>query len=109
MTAKTKDDELLVWVIVGGIFTIFLLIIDFFYSSINEMALIARIGIWVGHAILSFLWVISIAKWKDPNYEIIRKLVVYTAVILGLIIGIHHALSVEDKQVIIDSTENAPK
>jgi len=110
MTAtKQKDDELLIWVIVGSIFTIFLLVIDFFYSSVGGMALVAKICIGIGHAILAYLWVVSLANWKDPNYDVIRKCVVYVAVILALIVGIHHATSREDKQVIIDSHENAAK
>lgn len=100
---KRKDDELEVWVIVGAIFTAFLLIIDFFYSSVNQMALIARIAIWIGHGLVSFGWIISLAKWKDPNYDDVRKLVVYLCIALSFIIGIHHSTEVEDKQVIEDS------
>lgn len=103
---KKRDDELKVWIIVGAIFTIFLLIIDFFYSSVNSMAFAARIVIWIGHAALSLGWIVSIAKVADPAYDDVRKGVVYLCIVLSLVIGIHHALAVEDKQVIEDSEKN---
>jgi len=103
---KKRDDELKVWIIVGAIFTIFLLIIDFFYSSVNSMAFVARMVIWIGHAALSLGWIISIAKVADPAYDDVRKGVVYLCMVLSLIIGIHHATTVEDKQVIEDSEKN---
>lgn len=106
---KRKDDELEIWAIVGGIFTVFLLIIDFFYSSVNQMAGIARIAIWIGHGLVSFGWIISLAKWKDPAYDDVRKAVVAACVALSFIIAIHHATETEDKQVIIDSQQNAAK
>jgi len=106
---KRKDDELEIWVIVGAIFTIFLLIIDFFYSSVNQMALIARVAIWIGHGLVSFGWIISLAKWKDPAYDDVRKGVVYLCIVLSIVIGIHHATAKEDAQVIIDSEQNAAK
>lgn len=100
---KRKDDELEVWAIVGGVFTLFLLIIDFFYSSVNQMAGIARIAIWIGHGLVSFGWIISLAKWKDPAYDDVRKGVVYLCIVLSIVIGIHHATVREDKQVLEDS------
>lgn len=106
---KRKDDELEVWVIVGAIFTLFLLAIDFFYSSVNQMALVARMLIWIGHGLVSLGWIISLAKWKDPAYDEFRKGVVYLCIVLSIIIGIHHATAKEDQQVLIDSKENSAK
>lgn len=106
---KRKDDELEVWVLVGAFFTLGLLFFDFFYSSVNEMALIARIFIWIGHGLVSLGWIISLLQWKDPNYDDYRKGVVGLCVILMLVIGIHHATVKEDQQVLIDSKENAAK
>lgn len=106
---KRKDDELEKWAIGGGVFTIFLLIIDFFYSSVNEMALLARICIWIGHALISGGWIISFAKWKDPAFDDVRKVVVYLCIVLSIIIGIHHSTVKEDQQVLIDSKQNAAK
>ena len=108
-TTKKRDDELLTWVIVGIIFTGGLAFMDFAYSSVNEMAFIARAAIWIGHALLSVLWVLSLTQWKNPNFDVTRKGVVALSVILSLIIGIHHATVREDQQVIIDSKENAAK
>jgi glucose uptake protein GlcU len=106
---KRKDDELEVWVIVGALFTLGLLFFDFFYSSVNEMAQVARIAIWVGHALVSLGWIISLIQWKNPNYDDTRKGVVGLCVVLMLIIGIHHASVKEDQQVLIDSKENSAK
>jgi len=106
---KKKDDEMLAWLLVGILFTAFLIIIDFGYSSVNDMSKIARLGIWVGHGLLSALWVATIAYFKDPNYDYFRKAATIVALLLAFTIGLHHALNREDKQVIIDSKENAAK
>lgn len=111
MTTQNKrpDDELEIWVIVGAIFTAFLLIIDFAYSSVDEMAKIARYAIWIGHGLVSLGWILSLAKWKDPNWDDIRKGVVGLCATLAIIIAIHHATVKEDIQVQIDSKENSAK
>jgi hypothetical protein len=108
-TTKKRDDELLTWVIVGAIFTGGLIFIDFAYSSVNEMAFVARLAIWISHVLLSVLWLLSLAQWRNPNFDVTRKGVVVLSIILSLIIGIHHATTVEDTQVIIDSEQNAAK
>ncbi|SRR6266536_1112944 len=108
-TTKKRDDELLTWIIFGAIFTGGLIFIDFGYSSVNKMALIARIAVWIGHGLLSALWLLSLSQWKNPNFDTTRKGVVALSIILSLVIGIHHATTVEDTQVIIDSEQNATK
>lgn len=106
---KRKDDELEVWVIVGGFFTLVLIGVDLFYSSLNEMAKIAKISLGIGHLCVLVGWVISLINWKDPNWDDARKIVVALCVMLMFVIGIHHAVVVENEQVIIDSKENAAK
>jgi hypothetical protein len=96
-------------VLVGAIFTIALLYIDFAYSSVNEMAKIARVGIWIGHGVLSGLWMVSLLQWKNPNYDYVRRVILALAIILSLIIAVHHSLSVENSQILIDSHENSVK
>jgi hypothetical protein len=104
---KHRDDEKAHWLIIGILFTGALLGIDIFYSSFAEMGLIAKILIGVAHGGLVVLWFIAMAKFKDPNYDVYRKYIVGLAIILALIVGIHHASSIEDKQIIIDSKENS--
>lgn len=108
MTTKNrkKDDELLIWGIVGGIFTLFLIGIDIWYSSFNTLPFIPILFLWIAHAGLGIAWIMSIANWKNPNYDIVRRLIVAVSIILSLIIGVHHSLQREDKQVIIDSNAN---
>lgn len=105
MQNKKRDDEKGIWLLVGGIFTVFLMIVDFFYSSFDEMAFIAIIGLWIAHIAISGGWIISMAKFKDPNYDFVRKIVVVLSVVTSFIVGMHHAISVEDKQVIEDSNQ----
>lgn len=106
---KPKDDERLIWLIVGGIFTALLIFIDFGYSSVNEMSLLGKVGIRAGHAIISLVWVAVMYKFKDPNYDYFRIWLVVVTVVLAGTIALHHSLNVEDAQVIIDSHENAAK
>jgi hypothetical protein len=104
-TVKPKDDEMKVWLGIGILFTIFLLVIDFFYSSVNSMALVARIGVYALHAAISVCWLVTMAKFNDPAFDNFRKYVVYLCVLTALIVGIHHSLAVEDKSVIDDSNQ----
>lgn len=104
-----KDDEKKIWLIVGVLFTGFLIGIDIGYSSFGEMAKILLGIISFLHLIVVALWVLVMTKFTDPNYDGARKLLVWICVVITLIVGIHHATSIEDKQVIIDSHENANK
>jgi cell division protein FtsW (lipid II flippase) len=106
---KRKDDELLILTILAAIFTGFLVYFDFRYSSIGAMALIAQAAVWIGQIGLAALWVLVFGKWQDPNYDNCRRWAFMLSVILVLIVGIHHATTREDNQVIIDSKENAAK
>ena len=106
---KRKDDELLILTILAALFTGVLVWMDFKYSSINLMHPILQAVVWLGQIGLAALWVIVFGKWKDPNFDHFRKQTLYVAVILILIVGIHHATVKEDNQVIIDSKENAAK
>lgn len=106
---KTRDDEKLHWLLAGGIFTVTLILIDIFYSSISEMATSLRWIVYIAHAALILLWLLVMSNFKDPNFDYLRKYTLAVAVGLILLVGIHHATSVEDKQVIIDSNEAKAK
>ena len=104
-----KDDEKLIWLIIGFLFTGALIGMDIYYSSFSQMSGALMWIVSILHLFLVAAWVIAMVKFNDPNYEATRKIVVGLCVILGLIVGIHHATSREDKQVIIDSKEAAAK
>ena len=104
---KKRDDEKAQWLIVGILFTVTLLGIDFWYSSYSQMAGVVKVILYIAHTILAVLWLVAMVKFKDPNYEVARKYIVYLAVLLSLIVAIHHATVKEDKHVIIDSRENS--
>lgn len=106
---KMKDDEKRNWLIIGVLFTGVLLAIDLFYSSFSQMGGIAKVLLGIAHAVLAVLWVIAMVKFKDPEFDVYRKYVVYLCVAIALIVGIHHATAREDEQVIIDSHENSLK
>ena len=104
-----KDDEKKIWLIVGILFTSALVAMDIFYSSFGQMSNGLQWVVGILHGALIVAWVTAMIKFADPKYDTARKIVVGLCVLLGLIVGIHHATSVEDKQVIIDSRENAAK
>lgn len=106
---KKRDDEVLMWAIGGGIFTAFMIIIDWFYSSFDQMPSIVVFLLYFVHGFISLLWIISFAKWKDPNYDVVRKCIVFLCLSVAFCVGVHHSVSREDKQVLIDSKENAAK
>lgn len=104
-----KHDEKLIWLIVGFLFTGALIGMDIYYSSFGQMSNGLQWVVGALHVGLVVAWITAIVKFTDPKYDVARKIVVGLCVVLGLIVGIHHATSVEDKQVIIDSKENAVK
>lgn len=106
---KRKDDELLILTILAVLFTGVLIWMDFGYSSVSLMDHWLQAVIWICQIILAAVWVLVFAKWKDPKYDYFRKIAFYLATALMLWVGIHHATAREDKQVIIDSKENADK
>lgn len=104
-----KDDEKMIWLIVGGLFTLMIIAADLFYSSYSQMPNAFKWVVIVLHAGLAIAWIVSLVKFTDPNYDPVRKIVLALCVVLGLMVGIHHATVKEDEQVIIDSQENAAK
>lgn len=106
---KAKDDEILVLTVLAIVFTGVLVWMDFKYSSIAEMALGVQWLCWGGQIVLAATWVLVFGNWEDPNFDKWRKVAFGLSCVLMLWVGIHHATSVEDKQVIIDSKENAAK
>ena len=110
-TQKRKnDDELPVLAILGGIFTIVLICMDIWYSSINLLSVALQTSMWAAQMLLAAVWVLVFAKWKDPNYDKYRYVAFWLSVLLMLVVGIHHAVDGrEAEQIIIDSKENAAK
>lgn len=104
-----KDDERKVWLIVGIFFTAGLAAMDIFYSAFGQMSNGLQWVAGIMHVGLMVAWLTAMIKFKDPKYDTARYLVVGLCIILALIVGIHKATSKEDKQVIIDSKENAAK
>lgn len=100
---KKRDDEKAHWLIIGILFSAALLAVDFWYSSFSQMAGIVKVLIILAHCGLGLLWVGAMAKFNDPNFDGLRKVIVWLSVILILIVGIHHATVREDQQVIEDS------
>lgn len=106
---KKRDDEKLHWLLVGILLTAVIIWMDIWYSSFNLMHWLLIGLVSVLHLLLAAFWVIIMSKFNDPNYDGYRKGLCVICALLILIVGIHHATSVEDNQVIIDSKENAAK
>lgn len=104
-----QDGELSSWLIAGGLFTLTLVGIDIWYSSYATMALPLKWALISVQAGIAVSWVFEMLNFNDPNYEFIRKTICILSVLVALVVGINHAVAREDKQVIIDSKENAKK
>jgi hypothetical protein len=106
---KSKHDRELrsVILIIGLIFTLPLIIIDFTYSNLGGMFTAADWGIaaiWVLlHIAIIAGWYLVIKYIGDPNKVVIRAfLIVMHILAIGVTMG-HRAGWLENKQVIIDS------
>lgn len=104
-----QDGELSSWLIVGGVFTLTLIGIDIGYSSYGSMEEFLKGVIILLHFIIGLGWVIEMIKFNDPNFDWLRHGIVWCSVIGILLVGLQHATSREDKQVLIDSKANADK
>ena len=104
-----QDGELSTWLVVGGLFTLFMLGIDIWYSSYGTMAVGLKWAMIIVQVVIGVLWVVEMFNFNDPNFEVMRKAICILCVIVSVIVGINHAVAREDKQVLIDSKENAIK
>ena len=86
-----QDGELSIWLVVGLLFTLTLIGMDIWYSSFAEMGFFKWI-VYGLHCVLGAFVIITFIQFNDPNYDKVRKWVVYLSVVLMLIVGIHHAL-----------------
>lgn len=108
---KKRDRELIgVILIIGGIFTLPLLVIDFTYKNFGGM--FTGPDAWIGvlwtmaHMFIIAIWTLVIRYWNDPNKNLLRVfLVIMHLIAFALIMG-HRAGWLENKQVIIDSRNN---
>lgn len=104
-----QDDELSTWSIVGGLFTLFMLGIDIWYSSYGTMAVGLKWASIIVQALIGVAWVIEMFNYNDPNFEYLRKIICIGCVIVSIVVGVNHAVAREDKQVQVDSNENSNK
>lgn len=97
---KGDDGELSSLIVVNGIFTLALLLIDIFYKNIGSLLsswllvpfLILHIGVVVG-------WVVVIAKRNDPNFDVMRKALLFVLIGALLLLLAHRAGWVSDKMM----------
>lgn len=68
-----KDDELMWLLIVNGLFTVTLVLMDFFMLKGNLVWWYGLILIAL-HAGAVFFWVCSMVKFRDPNFDWSRRM-----------------------------------
>lgn len=108
MSNEIKNDKIY-WIIAEIIFLALYIFISGWYTSYPVMETWLKVIVWILQIGAVACIVISWAKVTDPNYQKYRVATILLLVALSLIIGIHHATTKEDNQVLIDSKENATK
>lgn len=111
MAEVKKDNELRsVILIIGLVFTLPMLIIDFTYSNLGAM--FKKPDLWAGimwviiHLLIAYVWYLVIKYWQDPNKNLLRVfLIILHVLAIGLTMS-HRAGWLEREQVIIDSKNN---
>jgi len=108
---KKKDDELPFLVIGSAIFTIALICVDIWYSDWNTMfhskdilAMFGPIAVILHLAIISG-WIFVISKWKDPNYDYLRKMLIYVIIVTLFIVAGFRVAKNESDAVLDDSNK----
>jgi hypothetical protein len=79
---KKKDDELTIWLVVGGIFSLVFLICEVavFINFWKELHWLVITGAFILTLALGLAWRIVQVEFKDPNYDYWRKINVAIAV-----------------------------
>ena len=104
---KGDDGELSSLLVVNGIFSLVLLIVDFTYGNMH-----ALLSSWVKwpfvilHAASFILWIIVIAYRDEPNLEFLRKILVGTLIASLLLVLIHRSGFISDKMFQEDVDKN---
>lgn len=94
---KEEKDEFSFILLVCGIFTLALVIIDFFAAKWGSMAAWIIILVVILHAFTAWAWLKVIRNWTDPNFDYWRKLVIAGAIAAILVIMFHRAGWIENK------------
>lgn len=94
---KKADDELPVLLIVNGIFSLVLFLVDLFYSAFAEMSGLYLIFIVILHIGVAISWIVVYHNWKNPNFDWSRKLLIALIVVSIIAVGLHRAGVNEDR------------
>jgi predicted ferric reductase len=94
---KEDKDEFSFILLGCGIFTLALVIIDFFTAKWGVMPGWVLTLVIVFHGLTALSWVRIIQKWKDPKYDYWRKVVIAAAIAAILVIMFHRAGWLENK------------
>jgi hypothetical protein len=105
-TLKKKDDEFSILVLVCGIFTLTLVICDFFYAKWGSMNFWILALAVIFHAVTAFAWYKVIRNWQDPNYDYWRKILV-AAAIAGILVVMGHRAGWIENQMFEKDVEKA--
>lgn len=84
---KKKDDELTIWLVVGGIFTLVFLIceVSVFINFWNQLSGWVIAGCIILTVLLGFSWRVVQVNFEDPNKDYWRKINILFAVV-GIIL-----------------------
>lgn len=103
MATKKKDDELSTLVVVNGVFSLGVLILDLTYKHIGDM--FTGGDAWTGvvavilHAAAAILWVLVIKYWQDPNKDVLRGALLAALILCILVVGGHRAGYLEQSHI----------
>lgn len=97
-TIKKKDNEFSTILLVCGIFTVGLVLVDIFAAKWSIMeAWVIGLAI-VFHALTALAWVNVFKHWQDPNKDYWKKLVIAFAIVAIAVIMGHRAGWIENSQ-----------
>lgn len=97
VTKKKKDDEFSFILLGCGVFTLTLVVIDFFFAKWGSMSFWIIALAVIFHAATALAWYKVAKNWQDPNYDYWRKIVVGASIAAILVIMLHRAGWIENK------------
>lgn len=109
---KKEERDEFSFILAGcGVFTLALVIIDFFAAKWGFMSGWIIILVVILHAVTALAWYKIIRNWTDPAFDYWRKVVIASAIAAIIVIMLHRAGWIENKmfQQDVEKAKNEAK
>jgi hypothetical protein len=91
MGKKIRDDEKLMTIVVCGIFTLGLIILELVYGMFSQMNGFMWLAVIVLHILLGYCWFVVLKNMYDPNFDKWRGFNIGIAIVTIIVVLGHRS------------------